>query len=128
MGESNKNEAKMSFSFVTIYVDDMDKALGFYQGLLDLPLLRRSPIQDGEMVFLGTETGAQLEIISSLGQQSSYSGFSLGITVDSLEQTSQKLIAAGYPLLRGPISPSPVVSFSFFRDPFGIEVELIEHC
>lgn len=118
----------MHFDFVTIYTRDMDKSLAFCQELLGLSLLRRSAIENGEMAFLGVEGQPTIEIIAGPEHEKhDYSGFSLGIAVKSLDEATALLEKAGYPLERGPIAPGPGVRFSFFRDPDGIEIELIEH-
>ncbi|MDR2176766.1 MAG: hypothetical protein LBP20_01845 [Treponema sp.] len=55
-----------------------------------------------------------------------YSGFSPGFQAESLKDASAKPEQAGYPLVRGPVSPDPAVSFSFFHDPDGIEIQALE--
>jgi lactoylglutathione lyase len=106
----------------------MEKSLAFYQGLLGLSLVRRSPAGGGgELAFLGEAGQPNIELICQPGgAKPTYSGFSLGFHVESLEAGTAKLEQAGHPRIRGPISPNPAVSFSFFHDPDGIEVQLVE--
>jgi lactoylglutathione lyase len=111
----------------TVHVSDLEKSLGFYQGLLGLGLVRRSPSGNGELAFLGEAGQPNIELICHPGEaKPAYSGFTLGFRVDSLKDGTAKLVQAGYPLVRGPISPGPTVTFSFFHDPDGIEIQLVE--
>lgn len=118
----------MNFGYVTIYVPDLETALAFYHGILGLPVLRRQTIENGgELVFLGEEGKGEIEIIAGPGSRGqTYSGFTIGIETDSLERATEKLEKAGFPVLRGPISPGPSVQFSYFNDPHGVEVQLIQ--
>jgi lactoylglutathione lyase len=117
----------MTYMHTTVHVSDMEKSLGFYQGLLGLGLVRRSPSGDGELAFLGEAGQPNIELICRPGEtKPAYSGFTLGFRVDSLKDWTARLEQAGYPLVRGPISPNPAVSFSFFHDPDGIEIQLLE--
>jgi lactoylglutathione lyase len=117
----------MTYMHTTVYVRDMEKSLGFYQGLLGLNLVRRSPSGSGELAFLGEAGQPNIELICHPGEAvPAPGGFSLGFRVESLREGTAKLEQAGYPLVRGPISPNPAVSFSFFHDPDGLEIQLVE--
>lgn len=117
----------MQFAFITIYVRDMQKSLAFYRDLLGLEVLRGQPTADGELVFLGVPGQPTIELIYAPAfAGNTYTGFSVGFEVDSLDSASAMLTDAGYPLKRGPISPSPKVAFSFFEGPNGEEIQLIE--
>jgi lactoylglutathione lyase len=117
----------MTYIHTTVHVSDMEKSLAFYQGLLGLNLVRRSPSGDGELAFLGEAGQPNIELICHPGEAKPvYSGFTLGFRVESLQEGTAKLEQAGYPLVRGPVSPGPAVSFSFFHDPDGIEIQLVE--
>jgi lactoylglutathione lyase len=117
----------MTYIHTTVHVRDMEKSLAFYQGLLGLNLVRRSPYGNGELAFLGEPGQPNIELLCHPGEeQPVYSGFTLGFRVESLREGTAKLEQAGYPLVRGPVSPNPAVSFSFFHDPDGIEIQLLE--
>jgi lactoylglutathione lyase len=116
----------MTFNHITVPVKDLDKSLAFYHGLLGLEIVRRSPAWDGrELAFLGVPGQPQIELIS--GESAAYSGFSIGFVVESLQSATEKMEKAGYPRIRGPLTPNPTVAFSFFKDPDGIEIQLLEH-
>ena len=117
----------MIYLHTTVHVRDMEKSLGFYQGLLGLGLVRRGPSGNGELAFLGEAGQPNIELICRPGEDlPACSGFSLGFRVESLDAGTALLEQAGYPLVRGPVSPNPAVRFSFFRDPDGIEIQLVE--
>jgi lactoylglutathione lyase len=120
-------EHEMTYMHTTVHVRDMEKSLGFYQGLLGLKLVRRGPAGDGELAFLGEPGQPNIELICYPGEAiPAYSGFTLGFRVESLKDETARLEQAGYPLVRGPVSPNPAVIFSFFHDPDGIEIQLVE--
>ncbi|MDL2324300.1 VOC family protein [Ruminococcaceae bacterium OttesenSCG-928-A16] len=117
----------MRFSFITLYVKNMEKSLAFYQGLLGLKVQHQMAMGDSEFVFLGEDGQPTIELIASPSHQNNtYTGFSVGIAVNSLPKATALLQANGHKLLRGPISPTPQTSFSFFEGPDGEEIELIE--
>jgi lactoylglutathione lyase len=114
----------MQYTHITVQVKDLEKSLAFYQGILGQAIVRRAPGAHGP-VFLGEADKPTIELIGGT-EQPAFSGFSIGFTVDSLDEATKKLEAAGYPKIRGPISPNPQVVFSFFKDPDGIEIQLLE--
>jgi lactoylglutathione lyase len=118
----------MQYEHITLYVSDLENALSFYRDLLGLKLLRRISAGNMEIVFLGEPGQPSIELIETVNEPlSAASGFSLGFRVDSLDNATKIMEAAGYPLLRGPISPDPSVRFSFFRGPESVEIQLLEH-
>jgi lactoylglutathione lyase len=118
----------MTYIHTTVHVGDMEKSLGFYQGLLGLALVRRGPSGNGELAFLGEAGQPNIELMYHPGEEKpAYSGFSLGFRVDSLKEGTARLEEAGYPPIWGPVSPGPAVSFSVFHDPDGIEIRLVEY-
>lgn len=118
----------MKFDFVTLYVKDLAASLAFYHQLLGLTILRRFAIEGGEIVFVGANGQPAIELIASPDHaENTYSGFSIGIEVASLDEATARLAKAGFPVIRGPVSPGGGTRFSFIRDPNGIEVELIEY-
>lgn len=117
----------MQFAFVTLYVGDLEKSLAFYRDLLGLEQLRRQSTEDGELAFVGIGGQPTIELIQSTRfANNTFTGFSIGIQVDSLAAATELLVNAGHPLKRGPISPAPTVRFSFFAGPNGEEIQLIE--
>lgn len=118
----------MDFSLVTIYIRDMDVSIRFYHELLGMEVRTRHAIgAGGEMAILGKEGCPNLELLCIADRTDyAYAGFSIGFSVANLEETMLQLEKQGFPMLRGPISPAPHIRLAFFRDPDGVEIELIE--
>ncbi len=116
----------MKFSLATLYVTDMVRSLDFYNGLLDIPILRRQPAGPGkEFIFLGVEGQPNLELIPS-DTPVAYAGFSIGFDVEDLPTLKARLAEGGYPVKRE-FSPAPGLVLCFLEGPSGEEVELISH-
>ncbi|MDR1909815.1 MAG: VOC family protein [Spirochaetaceae bacterium] len=117
----------MRYIHTTIQVRDLKKSLAFYQDLLGLAVVRGTTEGRGP-VFLGEADKPVIELIAGgTGGEAAFGGVSVGFEVDSLEEATRKLEAAGCPRIRGPISPNPQLAFSFFRDPDGMEIQLLEY-
>ncbi|MCL2834331.1 MAG: VOC family protein [Treponema sp.] len=117
----------MKFIHVTLHVKDLEKSLGFYHNVLELPIVRRNPGPNGP-VFLGKDGEPLVELIGG-NEKPVFSGFSVGFAVESLEKATKKMEDAGYKKLRGPITPNPQnpsLKFSYFPDPDGVEIQLME--
>ena len=100
----------------------------FFHGVMGMAIVDRHPIDGGELVFLGASGEPMIELVASARNKgTAYTGFSIGFNVESLEETTALLEQKGYPLLRGPISPNPSVTFSFFAGPGNIEIEILEY-
>jgi lactoylglutathione lyase len=114
----------MRFALATLYVKNMKKSLVFYNAILEIPVIRRQPIgPDKELVFLGVEGEANLELIPT-DENMSYSGFSIGFDVDNLPAMKERLAANGY-VVKREFSPDPSTVLCFLNGPDGEEVELI---
>ena len=51
----------MKYSLTTLQVNDMEKTIEFYNGLLGIPITRRQQIGPGkELVFMGMESEPNL--------------------------------------------------------------------
>jgi lactoylglutathione lyase len=114
----------MGYNLTTLYVKDIEKSLAFFTNVLGLSVTRRMPGENG-MVFLGENGKPNIELIGT-SNDTVFSGFSLGFTVDSIDAETKKLTAAGCSIIRKPFSPNPHVHLAFFRSPDGIDIELIQ--
>lgn len=123
-----RGNMKMKYALVTLYIANADEYVKLFHDLMGMPIFDRRPTQDGELVFLGKEGEPQIELVASPKFADAVcNGFSIGFDVDSLVDSTELMEKNGYKLLRGPISPNPAVSFSFFQGPGGVEIELIEY-
>lgn len=117
----------MQYEHITLYVSNLEVSLVFYRDLLGLHVLRRISPGNRKIAFLGEAGQPGIELIEAGGEVPVKSGFSLGFRVESLDDAARMLKNAGYPLLHGPVSPNDAVRFSFFSDPDGIKIQLLEY-
>lgn len=118
----------MEFCWVTLHVEDFDKSLAFYTGLLGLPVSSKIERPGMAMAMLGPDDMPKVEIIHHEGESHAVKGggISVGFRVDSLDDTMEYLKDHDIPILRGPISPGPNARFLYIIDPDGFEVQLVE--
>ena len=117
----------MGVLWATFQVSDMEKSLAFYNGILGMPVRERftAPQDGAEIVMLGEEGSAMLELISRGAPENAGQGISIGLPFADLEAIGEKLVSAGYtptPI----IAPLPVVKFRFVNDPDGYQIQLVE--
>jgi catechol 2,3-dioxygenase-like lactoylglutathione lyase family enzyme len=137
---------------VTVFVVDLEKALGLFQGILGLELKWRLPEVGGrrmsavlglenmkaEMAYLTDDSDqAAVELVRlfidpppSPRQGITYSGTGLSLTVENLEKIHDLLTAAGFSPFTRPVdmlSPEgqPIKMFCF-RTEEGLLIELFE--
>ncbi|MBR5468322.1 MAG: VOC family protein [Firmicutes bacterium] len=118
----------MNISWTTIFVKDIEKSLAFYNGLLGLPVAMKFYGEKQKLVMLGDENNAKVELLENpnVNVSAGNDTISMGFEVESLEEMTKKLTEAGFPVLRGPVSPNEHITFSFFRDPDGYKVQISE--
>lgn len=117
----------MKFSYVVLYVSDMEKSVSFYRDIIGLECERRYVEEDGvETAFMVTP-GAEpmfgqpmIELVSGMpNMPTAQSGELFGFTVDDLDKTVRLLDEGGYPHLKGPYSPEPACTIYEYRGPDG---------
>lgn len=118
----------MRYCWTTLHVDDMEKAVEFYNGLLELPINRRFKTGPKmEFCFLG-DGETQVELISEEGCKVSHGDdISMGFVVESLDKMIAVLEERGIPVHSGPFQPGPGIRFLFVKDPSGVKVQLVEN-
>lgn len=119
----------MNFCWATLNVANLENSLKFYHNILGLPISSRHGGNGIELAMLGEDHKPQIELLCSSKVTDIQSGFgiSIGIEVDSLEETIEYLNSKGISIIRGPISPNAYTSFIFVSDPDGYEVQLVEN-
>lgn len=116
-----------------IRVKEITKSLEFYQGLLDMRLVREKSLDDCELYFLTDEVGiVQIELTQNkVTPENGYeigTGFGhFGFKIDSMDAFSKKIKELGIEFLHEPYKLSKGGStIAFIKDPDGYEIELIE--
>ncbi|MEK3789784.1 VOC family protein [Paenibacillus sp. FSL K6-1230] len=115
-------------NWITLRVRNLEASIHFYHGKLGLQIQRRFESRGRQIAMLGMENETALELIEgSEVVLKPEAGVSIGYEVRSLEETIERLIALGIPIVRGPIQPNPHLRFIYIADPDGFEVQLAEH-
>ena len=121
----------MAFCWTTIYVQDLDLSLRFYQEVLGLDVIRQVEPRPGvEIAFLGYgQTGeTQVELIKDPSKKDfpESDQVSIGFNVGSLHGKLDFLKALGIKPVGGILQPNSSLKFCYIKDPDGINVQLIE--
>lgn len=119
----------MKYCWTTLTVNNMNKSLDFYNGIIGLPITRRIKAgPETEICFLG-EGDTQIELISDseLKPECTNEGISMGFIVDSTEKMIQLLKREGIEVHSGPFQPNPGIRFFYVKDPDGFKIQFVEH-
>lgn len=122
----------MKCSWITLHVSDLEKSLQFYQGILGMNIDNELVTPDHKIVMLGNEEDAKIELLYHFNNnhrdvKETHSSFSIGITTNDLDNLIKKLQDNGYKP-RGPITPTPHITFYFVEDPDGFIIQLFKEC
>lgn len=126
----------LGFEHVGMTVSDMDRAIGFYCGLLGLKLALRRTTAGGELAFFDTGSG-MLEVAAPAHAVARFRDVPhteagmrhLTFAFDDVVSMIEALEAAGIEIVERPrraYNTEVISRVAFVRDPDGILVELIE--
>ena len=118
----------MKFCWCTLYVEDLERSLKFYQKFLGLSINRRFEARPGvNICFLGErETKVELIEDGSITIARVPKNFSLGFEVDSVDRMLEYVKKIGLSIESGPFQPNPNTKFFFVLDPDNYKVQLVE--
>lgn len=118
----------MKFLWTTIYVNDMEASLKFYQEVVGLPLKRRFTSPTGmELAFLGSgET--EVELICEKDGKEKLIGkeISMGFEINSVDEKIKEFEANQIEIYSGPVQPNPMIRFFYVLDPNGLKIQFVE--
>ncbi|HEX2985641.1 MAG TPA: VOC family protein [Caproiciproducens sp.] len=117
----------MSLNWVTFKVGNLEKSLFFYCKLLNLDIAAKFGSPEHQIVMLGKEGEAKIELIwePQTKIDNPGNGVSIGLEADDLDRLTGLLQENGYKTV-GPVSPNPKIRFFFVKDPDGYTVQLVE--
>ncbi|PTU30051.1 lactoylglutathione lyase [Stenotrophobium rhamnosiphilum] len=125
----------MRIMHTMLRVGDMDRAIGFYNNVLDMKLLRRKDYPEGKftLAFLGHQSeddGAVLELTHNWGVDHYEIGTGYGhiaIEVDDAYAACERVKQRGGKVTReaGPMKHGSTV-IAFVEDPDGYKIEFIQ--
>ncbi len=124
----------MMFSYVVLYVSDMEKSVQFYRDIIGLECERRYTEEDGVETAFMVQPGMRpmvdqpmIELVSGMpNMPTAQSGELFGFTIDSMERVSKLLKEGGYPLVKGPYSPDSNCIICEYRGPDGERIGVME--
>lgn len=118
----------MKFCWTTLHVSNFEESLRFYRDLIGLPVASNNTHDGVSIAMLGPEEAPKIELLCDGTVPDGHGeGISIGFEVEDLTYATKTMADHGYSLKRGPMSPNPHIQFSFFTDPDGYEVQLVEH-
>jgi lactoylglutathione lyase len=106
-----------------IYTRDMDRAVAFYEGVMELPVVM---IQDGGCRLYKTGSGAYLGVCRERpGRVSTQEGLVLCFVDQDVEGWHERLVKGGAEIVQAPGYSDAFKVFNlFFRDPDGHLLEV----
>ncbi len=126
----------MTFIHVSVRASDMDRSIAFYEEILGMEIVRRSPIPENraEVAFLkdpGGEFALELTHYDDQlrFQQAEYMERTfdhLAFRVDDLRRVVERVKEAGHKVTDEPFELSPGHWLAFIEDPDGTLIELIQ--
>lgn len=124
----------MKFSYLLVFIEDIDKSLKLYRDILGFEVERRYMEEDGTEAAFIVEKGevamrnkAMIELVTiPRGHKPTPSGFLIGVQVHSLDEMTVKMMDNGYAKILGPYSPAPSFFISHFKGPDGEEIGLMQ--
>ncbi|ULQ58952.1 VOC family protein [Brucepastera parasyntrophica] len=115
----------MKIAYTTIIVRDMDESVSFYTGIMGFEVHSRHNPQPGVMITLLKGPGeTMVELIKETVHDAGF--YSIGMDVEDLNSTIERLKAGGAKITMEPVSIS-VGSLAFIEDPNGVRIALIQH-
>lgn len=111
----------------TIYVNDLNESMKFYEDILGLKLSKKFSAGPNDIAFFDAG-GAEIELIKSKKyDEISHSEYiSFGFNVTSIDSTIEKFKEKGISIHSGPFQPNPNTKFFFIQDPNGVLIQLVE--
>ena len=117
----------MKFQWTTIQVTNLDNSLMFYKDLLGMKIARVIEGGNHQIVMLGEDDDAKIELIpiSTASRENLGNGVSIGIAFKQLDDLVEKIKSKNIPVV-GPITPMPDIRFFFVNDPDGYTIQLLD--
>lgn len=118
----------MNFCWSTLYVEDLDESIKFYEDIIGLRVVNRFAAGlDKEIAFLG-QGETKIELIYDKSKKSIDIGkdISWGFKVDSVNDMMAQLKNKNIDVISDIIMPNANSKFFFIKDPNGMTIQLYE--
>jgi lactoylglutathione lyase len=122
----------MKVKYTNIAVKNLDESLKFYTDVLGFEEHHRfSPEKGLTIVFLKGDGESMLELTEGIENlDPSMKGqnglFMVGLEVSDMDKTAQEIQDKGIKFTRDPIDTPSGTKIAFFKDPQGVQIELIQ--
>jgi len=117
----------MNFVHTTILVNNLEKSIEFYNKLIGLKIINKMELGTKQLVFLGSgETQIELIYTGEEHTNPETMNISIGFACDDLDEIIKQLTNSGYAPITDIIKINEFVRFTFFKDPDGFKVQLLE--
>lgn len=108
-----------------IVVTDMDRAIGFYSGILGLEIIRDGRPEGGDKkTFLGNKNGVFLAVTEDKNRPSGGPVNHIAFKVDDIEAAARRLKDSGIRFIEEKTGPGGEPTAYHFLDPDGLELEI----
>ncbi len=119
---------EMQFGFAKIHVGEMDRAVEFYQGLLDMKVKEEmKSSEDFHIVFLEDAKGGVVELVYNRAASFNYEKdhkVALIFTVDDIHSAKAGVEGKGFEI-DGPLIETPSgTAFFYVVDPSGVPIQI----
>jgi len=118
----------MKISFITIYTNDIEASVKFYEDVLDFKVVRKfSPQPHMEIIFMDDKHGNQIEFINDK-KVKPYEGcgLSIGFYVDDIEKIEKHLKNKNVEIVFGPVTMPSGVKIIHAKDINGVELGFVQ--
>lgn len=121
-----------TLDYTVVIVEDLERALNFYTGMLGLELAHRSgpfaQMQTGttRLAFYTRKAMAQTLEFAILPPANSAPAFELGFKVDDVDAAYRELTGKGVPSVASPADRPWGQRTAYVRDPDGYLIELVQ--
>lgn len=122
----------MKVKYTNIAVENLDVSLKFYIDILGFEEDRRFSPQKGlTIAFLKGDGESMIELTEGMENldpemKGQYGIFMIGLEVSDMDKTASELRDKGVTFTRGPIDTPNGTKIAFFKDPQGVQIELIQ--
>ncbi len=122
----------MKVKYTNIAVENLDESVKFYTDVLGFEENRRfNPEKGVTIAFLKGEGDSMLELTEGMGNldpdmKDKNGLFMVGLEVSDMDKTAREIQDKGIKFTRGPIDTPNGTKIAFFKDPQGVQIELIQ--
>ncbi|MGB9936703.1 MAG: VOC family protein [Methanobacterium sp.] len=122
----------MKVKYTNIAVENLDESVKFYTDVLGFEENNRFNPENGVTIaFLKGDGDSMIELTEGMenldpNMKGQNGLFMVGLEVSDMDKTARELQGKGVQFTRGPIDTPNGTKIAFFKDPQGVQIELIQ--